>query len=208
MPGVSASSPERTSGARSSVSRAMSERAAPLYARALNFCSDFTSRSAPIWDRTCAAERESMPSIYEGGGSGRFFYSGVERQSLDDLFDLLLNELQLLAGALAVEHSVAHGHRDAVHVLDLGDDLFGGATKSDVASLVGQCAVAATLQILRRELTRDFDRLGDRTTGDGAVIGDSHLVAGRIAEPESADVLDAVIGETKRDLVFLAVDRD
>src|SRR4051812_17864711 len=149
-----------------------------------------------------------MPSIYEGGGSGRFFYSGVEWQSLDDLFDLLLNELQLLAGALAVEHSVAHRDSDAVHVLDLGDDLFGGAAKPDVAPLVGQGAMAAALQVLGGKLAGHLHRFGDRPTGNRSMVGNAHLITGRIAEPQSADVFDAVIGETKRDLVFLAVDRD
>src|SRR5712671_2325491 len=105
MPGVSASSPERSSGARSSVSRAINDRAAPAYARALNFWSPFTWRSAPICERTCAAERESMPPIYGGATSGSLFDSRVEWQSLHDLFDLLLNQLELLTGALAVEHS-------------------------------------------------------------------------------------------------------
>src|SRR5450759_1568446 len=208
IPGMSASSPERNSGSRSSVSSAMSERAAPAYARALNFCSPFTSRRAPIWERTCAAERESIPPIYEGGELGRFFDSGVEGQGLHDIFDLLLNQLELLAGAFAVEHSVSHRHCDAIHVLDLGDDLFGRATKADVASLVGESAVAASLEILRSELPGYFDRFSDCPAGNGAVIRDSHLVARRIAEPQPANVFHAIVGETERDLVFLAVDRD
>src|SRR5450759_4940420 len=174
IPDISASSPERKSGARSSVSSAMSARAAPAYARALNFCSPFTSRRAPIWDRTCAAERESIPPIYEGGELARFFDSGVEGQGLHDLFDLLLNQLELLAGAFRVEHSVSHRHRHAVHILDLGDDLFRRATKANVASLVGEGAVAASLEILRGELSGYFDRFSDRAAGNGAVIRDSH----------------------------------
>src|SRR5438045_8948479 len=113
-----------------------------------------------------------MPSIYEGGRraprsplSGRFFYSGVEGEGLYDLFDLLLNELQLLAGAFTVEHPVTHGDRDAVHVLDLGDDLFSGATESNVSSLVGQCAETSELEVLRGECSGDLDVLGDCTAG-------------------------------------------
>src|SRR6266550_2092395 len=207
MPGVSANSPDRTSGARSSVSKAISARAAPAYARALNLCAPFTLRSAPIWDRTCAAERESIPSIYEGG-SGRFFYAGVEGKRLDDLFDLFLNQLQLLAGALAVEHAVAHRHCDAIHVLDLGDDLFGRATKSDVTSLVGESAVTAALEVLWGQLSGDFHRLGDGSARHGTVVGDSHLITVGIAEPQPANVFHAVIRETERYPVFLAVDRN
>src|SRR2546423_1478229 len=156
-----------------------------------------------------------MPSIYEGGRgaprsplSGRFFYARVEGEGLYDLFDLLLNELQLLAGAFTVQHPVTHGDRDAVHVLDLGDDLFSGATESNVSSLVGQSAVAAALEVLRGELSGDFDGLGDRAARDCPMIGNSHLVAIGIAEPQPADVLNTVISETERYPVFLAVDRD
>src|SRR5215208_3443521 len=103
---------------------------------------------------------------------------------------------------------MAHCYRDAVHVLDLGDDLFGGATKSDIASLVREGTVAAPLEILRSELPRHFDGFRNRPAGNRAVIGNSHLIAVRIAEPQPSDVLHAVIGETERYLVFLAVDRD
>src|SRR4051812_40886889 len=168
MPGVSASSPDWSNGARSSVSSATSARAAPWYARALNRCSPFALRSAPIWERTCAAERESIPSIYEGLRG--LFDSGVEGQGLYDLFDLLLNQLQLLAGTLAIQHSVSHGDGDAVHVLDLGDDLFGGAAKPDVAALVRKRTVAAALQVLRSQLSGDFDGLGNGPAGNGPVI--------------------------------------
>src|ERR1700686_4645218 len=149
-----------------------------------------------------------MPPIYEGGGLGCLFDSGVERQGLHDLFDLLLNELELLAGTFAVEHSVTHGHRDAVHVLDLGDDLFSRATKSDITSLVGESAMAAPLEILGRELPRYFDCFSDRAAGNGAMIRNTHLIARRIAEPQPANVFHAIVGETERDLVFLAVDHD
>src|SRR4029079_16797321 len=89
-------------------------------------------------------DRGSMPSssiwrVAEKAAPLRsFFDSGVEGQGLHDLFDLLLNQLQLLAGAFAVEHAVPHGDRDAVHVLDLGDDLFGRPAKSDVSPRVGE----------------------------------------------------------------------
>src|SRR5438876_10592497 len=105
-----------------------------------------------------------MPSIYEGGLSGRFFDPGVEGQGLHDLFDLLLNQLQLLAGAFAIEHPVPHRDGDSIHVLDLGDDLLGRAAKSDVASLVGESAVAAPLEILRRELSGYLDCFSNRAT--------------------------------------------
>src|SRR5438128_12552688 len=125
-----------------------------------------------------------MPSIYEGGLLARFFDPGVEGQGLHDLFDLLLNQLEFLAGAFAIEHSVAHRDGDSIHVLDLGDDFFRRAAKSDVASLVGESAVAASLEILRRELSGHFDCFSDRTPWNGAMIRDSHLIARGIAEPQ------------------------
>src|SRR6266576_1345801 len=118
------------------------------------------------------------------GALCRFFDSGVEGQGLHDLFDLLLNELELLAGAFRVEHSMSHRHRDAVHVLDLGNDLFRRATKPDVASLVGESAMTAALQILRGKLPSDFNRFSNRASGNRSMIRDSHLIAGRIAEPQ------------------------
>jgi hypothetical protein len=96
----------------------------------------------------------------------------------------------------------------AIHVLDLGNDLFRRATKPDVASLVGESAMTTALQILRGELSGDFNRFSNRASGNCSMIRDSHLIAGRIAEPQPANVLHAIIGETECDLVFLAVDRD
>src|SRR5689334_1695866 len=132
----------------------------------------------------------------------------MERQRLNDLLDLLLNQLELLTRPFAVQHPVPHRDRHPVHVFDLGNDLFGGPTKSDIATLVRQGAVTPTLEVLWGELPRRFDRFGDGATGHGTVIGDSHLVAVGIAEPESADVFDAVISETECYPVFLAVNRD
>src|SRR6266571_1591590 len=107
---------------------------------------------------TCAAERESMPSIYEGGLSRRFFDPSVEGQGLHDIFDLLLNQLQLLAGAFAIEHPVA--------------------------PLVGESAVTAPLEILWRELSGYLDCFSDRAARNSAMIRDSHLIARGIAEPQ------------------------
>src|SRR6185295_8988748 len=119
-------------------------------------------------------DRGSMPSsrtwrVAEKAAPLRsFFDAGVKGQGLHDLFDLLLNQLQLLTGAFAVEHTVPHGDGDAIHVLDLGDDLFGRPAKSDVATLVGESPVAAPLEVLRRELPSHFNRLSYGTAGDGA----------------------------------------
>ena len=90
---------------------------------------------------------------------------------------------------------MAHRHRDAVHVLDLGDDLFGGATKSDIPTLIGERAVAAALEILGGELSGDFDGLGDGPAGNRTMIRNPHLIAVGIAEPEPADVFNAVVCE-------------
>jgi hypothetical protein len=68
--------------------------------------------------------------------------------------------------------------------------------------------MATPFEILRSELARSLNRLGDRATGNRSMIGDSHLIAIGIAEPESADVLDSVICQTERYSVFLAVNRD
>jgi hypothetical protein len=103
---------------------------------------------------------------------------------------------------------VAHRHSHAVHVLDFCNDLFRGATKSDVASLVGESAVAAALEILRGEFPGDFYGFGDRPTWNGAVVRNPHLIAVWIAEPQPPDVLHPVISETERDPVLLAVDRN
>src|SRR5207247_1532384 len=161
-----------------------------------------------IWERTCAAERESMPSIYEGGLLARFFDPGVEGHGLHDLFDLLLNKLELLACAFAVEHPVPHRNGDSIHVLDLGDDFFRRAAKADVASLVGESTVAPPLEILRSQLSGYLDCFSDRAAWNGAMIRDSHLIARGIAEPQPANVFDAIVGETKRYPVFLTVDRN
>ena len=68
--------------------------------------------------------------------------------------------------------------------------------------------MAAPLEILRGELPGDFDRLSDRASRNRAVVGNPHLIAVGIAEPQPADVLNPVIGETERHSVFLPVDRD
>src|SRR6476469_173026 len=101
-----------------------------------------------------------------------------------------------------------HRNGDAIHVLDLGNDLFRRSTKTDVPSLVGESAVATALQVLRRQLSGDFHRLGDRAARDSPVIRDAHLIAGWIAEPQPADVLDTVVSQTKCNSILLAVDRN
>ena len=68
--------------------------------------------------------------------------------------------------------------------------------------------MAASLEILRSELPGYFDRFSDRTARDRAVVRNPHLIAVGIAEPQPADVLHPVIGETERHSVFLPVDRD
>src|SRR3954469_12371177 len=128
---------------------------------------------------------------------GAFLYPCVERERLDDLLDLLLDELELLARTFGIEHAVTHRHRNPIHVLDLGDDLFGRAAESDVASLVGESAVTAALEVLRGELSGYFDCLGDRPARTRTVVGNAHLIAVRIAEPQPADVLHSIIRETE-----------
>src|SRR4030095_9759490 len=81
-----------------------------------------------------------------GEGLVALFDPGVEGKRLDDLLGLLLDKLRLLAGAFAVQHAVSHRHRHAVHVLDLGNDLFRRAAKSNVASLVGESAMTPPLE--------------------------------------------------------------
>src|SRR5512138_3115376 len=67
IPLTFASSPDFTSGARSSASRARTAFAAPRYARDLKRFSARSSRSAAISERTWAAVRESIVGGREGG---------------------------------------------------------------------------------------------------------------------------------------------
>jgi hypothetical protein len=65
--------------------------------------------------------------------------------------------------------------------------------------------MAPALEILGSELAGDFDGFSDRPTGNRTVVGNPHLVAGGITEPQPSNVLDPIVRETQSDSILLAV---
>src|SRR4051812_31857218 len=71
------------------------------------------------------------------------FHSGVAPESVDELVQLLLGEVDLLGGTVHVEETGAHRDRHLVQVADLREDLLGDLPEADEAAFLGESAAIA-----------------------------------------------------------------
>jgi hypothetical protein len=140
--------------------------------------------------------------------TGSVFYSGMNWQTADDRQNLILDLLDFLLAAFAVQHPGLETDHNPVQVLDLVDHLVGGASKSSEAPLFAKCAVTTVLQLSVRESSRFADRLLDGRSGNSPVIQECKLRVDLVDEPQSPDVLDPVEADAQGRPICISVDHD
>src|SRR3954469_19617946 len=123
------------------------------------------------------------------------FHSGVAPESVDELVQLLLGEVDLLGGTVHVEETGAHRDRHLVQVADLREDFLGDLPEADEAAFLGESAAVPQDELRLREALRELEHLVAVAPRKGSAIGDAGVVPGIVGEPEPSHILDTVEGD-------------
>ena len=117
-------------------------------------------------------------------------------ESVDELVQLLLGEIDLLSRAIHVEEAGAHGDRDLIEITNLRENLFGHLAQANESALFGEgagavggtaaAAVGEAIAVTTVEVTGGGGALASLAGGTGSGTGASAMGAAFGAAREGA----------------------